>query len=259
MYNLSPRIKGHWDRFFGWLAREAGVALDIIAHAPPAPLSELWERPDLGAAFMCGYPYSMVEPEARPVALAAPVPAAEWANGKPVYASHVIAALGSPLGPNDLPKARWGWTVRDSQSGYNAPRGLLVELGATANPPGAVGPLLNPRGILDAVTSGRVEVGAIDAYAWQLLALHEPEALATVRIVATTPAAPFPLLIAARATAKEAVIALRSALTNAGDGDAGRSVLQPLGLTGFAVPDLAAYDTLPDRARAADLALGGPW
>ena len=39
------------------LARECGVDLDVIDHAFPLPLAELWSRHDLACAFMCGFPY----------------------------------------------------------------------------------------------------------------------------------------------------------------------------------------------------------
>src|SRR6218665_3423610 len=88
MYNLSPAIRGAWDDLFGWLGRESGTDLQIVAHAAPAPLSELWNRPDMGAVFMCGFPFSQMPEEARPVALAAPGSTEEWARGGPLYASH---------------------------------------------------------------------------------------------------------------------------------------------------------------------------
>lgn len=54
MYNVSAGVRARWDDLFVWLGGQAGVELDIVAHASPAPLSELWERPDMGAVFMCG-------------------------------------------------------------------------------------------------------------------------------------------------------------------------------------------------------------
>lgn len=92
MYNLSPKISGLWDRLFDWLSSQSGINLEVIAHAAPAPLSELWARPDMGTVFMCGFPFSRLAAAERPVPIAAPVSLADWAEGRPVYASHIVAA-----------------------------------------------------------------------------------------------------------------------------------------------------------------------
>lgn len=259
MYNLSPRITGLWHRLFDWLASQSGVELEVIPHTPPAPLSELWARPDMGAVFMCGFPFSRIAAAERPVPLAAPVSTANWAEGRPVYASHIVAAHDTPLTDTDLSTVRWGWTVRDSQSGYNAPREFAAALANGGSIRETVGPLLNPRGVVEAIQRGTIDVGAIDAYAYQLLEMHEPEIIAPLRIVATTKPAPFPLLVAARQQPVEMIAALRSALLSAHRNHEGRGILNSLGLASFAEPDIAAYDQLPARAVAVNDALGGTW
>ena len=256
MYNLSPNISGLWDRLFHWLADRSGVGLDVIAHAAPAPLSELWGRPDMGAVFMCGFPFSQLSADERPQPLAAPVSLADWANGRPVYASHIVAAREKQFTEAALATARWGWTVRDSQSGYNAPREFFSGLADRPSAVKTVGPLLNPRGVVDAIRSGVIDVGAIDAYAYQLLAIHEPEMVAPLRIVATTKPAPFPLLVASRRQPPEVVAALRAVLLEAHESLEGRAILASLGLAAFVEPDIATYDQLPARARLADEILG---
>ncbi|WP_246662725.1 PhnD/SsuA/transferrin family substrate-binding protein [Rhizobium sp. P44RR-XXIV] len=259
MYNLSPRISEHWDRLFHWLSGQSGVDLEVIPHAAPAPLSELWARPDMGAVFMCGFPFSRLAADERPIALAAPVSTAEWAGGQPVYASHIVAARDRPLADADLAAVRWGWTVRDSQSGYNAPREFVAELANGRSVRNTVGPLLNPRGVVEAIHTGAIDVGAIDAYAFQLMEMHEPEMIAPLRVVGTTRPAPFPLLVAARGQPAEMITALKGALLSMHQDPSGRDILGSLGLAAFAEPDLAAYDQLPARARAVDHALGGAW
>jgi ABC-type phosphate/phosphonate transport system substrate-binding protein len=256
MYNLSPRISTLWDQLFHWLADRSGVELEVIAHAAPAPLSELWARPDMGAVFMCGFPFSQLSPAERPQPLAAPVSLADWANGQPVYTSHIVAARDKQLTEADLATARWGWTVRDSQSGYNAPREFFAMLANRPSAAQTVGSLLNPRGVVDAIRSDTIDVGAIDAYAFQLMAMHEPDMIAPLRIVATTKPAPFPLLVAARQQSADIVDALRAALLGAHQDTEGSDILASLGLSAFAKPDVAAYDQLPIRARAIDAALG---
>lgn len=261
MYNGSPRIRALWDALFGWLAERAGVRLDVIAHAAPAPLSELWQRDDLGAVFMCGYPWSRLPSEERPVMLAAPVASAPWAAGRPLYASHIaVAADGAVRNLEDLASAVWGWTVRDSQSGYHAPRAFLAGLPpADAPHPAAIGPLLNPSGVIAALRDGRIGAGAIDAYAYLLLARHEPETVAGLRIVATTEPGPCPLLVASRAAPAKALSALRQVLTGMHESEAGRALLARLCLERFAPANEADYRDLPRRAEETDRRLAAAW
>ncbi|WP_412065279.1 phosphate/phosphite/phosphonate ABC transporter substrate-binding protein [Rhizobium sp. SYY.PMSO] len=256
MYNLSPKISVSWENFFHWLAKRSGVELEVIAHAAPAPLSELWGRPDMGAVFMCGFPFSGLAADERPLPLAAPVSLADWAKGQPVYASHIVAARDRPFSKADLVTARWGWTVRDSQSGYNAPREFFAALAGGQPARETIGPLLNPRGVVEAIRSGAIDVGAIDAYAYQLLEMHEPEMVAPLRVIGTTAPAPFPLLVASRRQSPAVVASLRKTLLGAHRDPEGHNLLAALGLAAFAQPDIAAYDRLPARARAIDDLLG---
>lgn len=261
MYNLGPVIDGQWNALFRWLAAASGVPLEVIAHAAPAPLSDLWSRPDLGAAFMCGYPFSRIAPDARPAPLAAFVSTQPWAAGRPLYASHILVAADGPVrSPQDLPSARWGWTVRDSQSGYHAPRAYLADLDkrpASRQP--AVGPLLNPAGIVAALKDGRIEAGAIDAYAFQLLSMYAPGALSGLRIAATTASVPAPLLIASPRIAASMVTRLSRALIDMESDETGAVILAALGLQRFSPVDIATYQQLPALAESADRRWNEDW
>src|SRR5437763_5687173 len=54
MYAINDVTAAAWRRLFEWIAREADVALDVIAHAPPLSLADLWLRDDLGCALIGG-------------------------------------------------------------------------------------------------------------------------------------------------------------------------------------------------------------
>src|SRR5271168_1272661 len=85
MYSVNAGAASAWKELFEWLAQESSVDLQIIDHKFPAPLAELWSRPDLGCAFMCGFPYKLAQDPPKPVA--APVPVR--AKG-PVYATRLV-------------------------------------------------------------------------------------------------------------------------------------------------------------------------
>jgi hypothetical protein len=91
MYAVTPAVTNAWRSFFAWLSERSGVALTYLENAAPAPLEELWSRDDLGAAFMCGFPFASA-PQ-RPRLVAAPVPSS------PRYETVVQAWLSSSKQP----------------------------------------------------------------------------------------------------------------------------------------------------------------
>ncbi|WP_110031077.1 phosphate/phosphite/phosphonate ABC transporter substrate-binding protein [Hoeflea marina] len=259
MYTVGPEVQALWAGLFDHVSDLSGVPLEVIAHPAPAPLADLWARPDLGAVFMCGYPFSILPVEQRPRPLAAPVSIREWSGDGPCYASHVVVRKGEAPEANGLGDLRWGWTVRDSQSGYNALREYLAGLPLMNRAVATDGPHLNPDGIGAALTEGRIDIGAIDAYAFQLMQMHDPRRVEAVDIIATTKRAPAPMLVAGRTQPQDMIAALKIALLGLHQKPEGLARLAALGLSRFADPDLAAVDELPARAAGAAETLGDAW
>src|SRR5689334_14294710 len=77
-----------------WVSCRSGVALDVVDYPAPQPLPALWARPDLGCAFMCGYPFAHAA--SRPTLLAAPVPSPPHYGGQPVYWTDLVVSAASP-------------------------------------------------------------------------------------------------------------------------------------------------------------------
>src|SRR5512144_476635 len=157
MYAVSPRVTAAWNALLGWAIARAGVACTVIDYTPPQPLSALWERADLGCAFMCGYPLARASP--APVVLAAPVPSPAAYRGRPVYWTDVVVRADSPFAAlADVFGKRMAYTTLDSQSGCHALRALCAPLAAAHGGrlfAEIVGPLLTPRAVIDAVIEGR--------------------------------------------------------------------------------------------------------
>jgi ABC-type phosphate/phosphonate transport system substrate-binding protein len=249
MYAATPAVKAAWQELFAWVARTSGVALDYLDHAAPAPLEALWVRDDLGAAFMCGFPYASAA--TPPQLLAAPVPSPARYGDAPRYCTDLVVRADSRF--KQLPDTfgrRIGWTVSHSQSGYNAVRHhLLGQPNAYAE---WVGPLVTPRGVIDAVLDGRVDVGPLDSYVHNLLRRHEPETAAQLRVVESTPMTPIPVLVASSAANDNAVARLRAALLDCHAAPELASMLNTLLLRRFAAVDAADYNILVDWARESD-------
>ncbi|HET7032806.1 MAG TPA: PhnD/SsuA/transferrin family substrate-binding protein, partial [Casimicrobiaceae bacterium] len=152
MYDVTPEVRRHWHALMTRAGAGAGLAVECIDHAPPAPLTELWARDDLVLGFMCGLPLATRYPDVAP--LAAPVTALS-AGDRPTYrsvwlvrADSAFATLASTFGH------RIGWTVEHSHSGFNAPRHTLLghrSRDRTSLYRESVGPLGDPRSALAAL------------------------------------------------------------------------------------------------------------
>src|ERR1043166_874829 len=250
MYAVTPAVAAAWRDLFAWVARTSGVPLTYRDHAAPAPLEALWARDDLGAAFMCGFPFASAAPQ--PVALAAPVPSPSRYGGRPSYCTDFVVRADRPFRKlSDTFGGRIGWTLRHSQSGYNAVRHHL--LGQT--PPHVaqwVGPLVTPRRVIEAVLEDRIDVGPLDGYVHDLIRRHEPRTAAKLRVVASTAMTPIPPLVASPGVDRDVAARLRAPLLACHAEGALASTLDALLLARFVEIDPAGYNVLLSCKREAD-------
>jgi ABC-type phosphate/phosphonate transport system substrate-binding protein len=225
MYSATPEAAAAWRKLFAEVSERSGVALEVIEHAYPAPLGELWSRGDLGCAFMCGLPFARAAKQ--PLIVAAPV-----REEGPVYRIELVVRADAPYATLEATFGqRIGWTVEDSHSGCNAIRHLLPRYRET------VGPLVTPRHVAEAVLEGRIEVGPLDGFVLALWRRYAPELADRLRTVATTRPAPIPPLVAAPGIPKETVERLSAAFRAIGK-------RPELLIDDFIVPSARDYDVL---------------
>ena len=261
MYAVAPGASEAWRALLTEVGRRSGVALEVVEHAFPASLADLWRRPDLGCAFMCGWPLAR-EAQARAEAgeaprpvLAAPVPDAPWSAGRAIYRSDFVVAAKSSFStlPDTFGK-RFALNALHSHSGANMPRAHLARWAAsTPLFSEMVGPLTTPRRCIEAVAAGAAEVTAIDSYALQLLRRHDPDLAAAIRVIDSSEPNPIPPLVAASALPPADQARLGQALATLHEDAAGRALLAPLCLMRFEPADLSAYEatlTVESRAQA---------
>ena len=114
MYAVNPHVGALWDRLFASIAEDADVSLSVIRHPPPQPLADLWQRTDIGCAFMCGYPWSAWNDNAggRPQLLAAPQPSPSRYGGQAVYCTDIVVRSDSRYTDLEaLYGARFAYTI----------------------------------------------------------------------------------------------------------------------------------------------------
>jgi len=253
MYAVTPGVEALWRTLLEHVTHEAGVALNYLPYPAPQPLEKLWARADLGAVFMCGFPVALRLAPVIPIA--APIPSAPWAAGRPVYRTDLIVREDAPYRTlEDTFGGRAGWTVEHSHSGFNAFRHHLLPY-RTAQRPALyremVGNLVTARNVLDSVRAGRIDVGPLDAYWHLLIARHAPQLTAGIRVLGSTAVAPLPAFVAAAATPAEVVARLRAAFLAAATRDWFRPLAADLLLAGFAAATADSYALLLEWDRAA--------
>lgn len=141
-------------------ARQADSAAEIVDHAPPKPIAELWARPDKAAVFMCGLPQSLASP--RPALVAAPVPSPAAYGGRACHWTDLVVRADS--GFETLAQTfghRLALTSPESQSGYAAPLHALTAHAMERGTPlyrEVIAPVFTPMGALRAVIDGHADV-----------------------------------------------------------------------------------------------------
>jgi ABC-type phosphate/phosphonate transport system substrate-binding protein len=217
MYAVTPQVEAAWRGLLEQVARDAAVTLTYVPYPAPQPLEALWQRADLGAVFMCGFPVAL---ELAPVVpLAAPIPRAPWAHGRAVYRTDLIVREDARYRTlEDTFGGCAGWTVTHSHSGFNAFRHHLLPYRTPARPAlyaEMAGNLITARKVLDSVREGRLDLGPLDAYWHLLIARHAPELVRGIRTLTSTETAPMPAFVAAAGAPPEMVARLRAAFSGA--------------------------------------------
>ncbi len=257
MYSVDAVSAAAWRALLEWVMKRSGVASEVIDYPPPQRLEALWSRPDLGCAFMCGYPLVRATPQ--PIVLAAPVPSPNRYGGRPVYWSDLVVRDDSKLETvADILGRRFAYTTEDSQSGYHAARRFLAPYARARGLPlfaSTVGPLVTPRNLVEAIVAGEADAGPLDSYAHDLLRLHEPALATRLRTIASTAPTAIPPLVAAATIPAGDARRLTDALLaveHAAELTWARAALL---LQRFERVTAESYDTLQVRAKEAD-ALG---
>jgi ABC-type phosphate/phosphonate transport system substrate-binding protein len=254
MYSVSPAVAAAWRELLEWVLAHAGLPWSVVDHPAPKPLVELWERPDLGCALMCGLVRTLSFQRAIPIA--APVVARPRYQGLPIYVTDIVVRASSPFETlEDTFGSRVGYTVRDSHSGYVALREHLLPYRQVRGAPlygDVVGSLISPRGVVDALLAGRIDVGPVDSYAHDLMRNTEPQLAREVRTVATTAPTPIPMFVATAQLDEALVQKLQDAFAQVAHTHRLQTLRATLLLDRFVVPRAEDYETFHAHSAASD-------
>jgi ABC-type phosphate/phosphonate transport system substrate-binding protein len=243
MYSVTPSVAALWRSLLGAILKDADGSIEVVDHAPPAPISELWQRADKAAVFMCGLPYSLATPQ--PGQVVAPVPSPAAYAGRPCYWSDTVVRVDSPF--HDIEQTfghRLALTTPESQSGCAALLHALMPYGG--DKPlyrEIIEPRFTPMGALTAVIERKAEVAPLDSYAFALLSKYAPELTSQVRVVMSTEPTAVPLFV----SSGPASPTVAAAFLEAHEAPATAALMEQLLLHGFAPPESRPYDDLRER------------
>jgi ABC-type phosphate/phosphonate transport system substrate-binding protein len=249
MYSVCPAAKSAWQTVIEWVTQRADVHWTFLDWDAPKPLSELWARDDLGCAMMCGLPYSLREPQAQ--IIAAPVLSLARYAGRSVYFSDLAVRADSKYQTlEDTYGGVLGYTLKDSQSGYFALRHHLLPLEKQGPLPfrQIAGNLINPKGVIQALIDGRIDVGPLDSYCHDLFRKLQPELASQVRVVASTDPTPMPPLVSTAALDAATLQRVRDAFLAVAQAPELAAARDALLIERFVVPDPADYNLTKARA-----------
>jgi ABC-type phosphate/phosphonate transport system substrate-binding protein len=213
-------------------------------------LDQLWRSPELLFSQTCGYPLMNDYKDALRL-VATPVYDAPGCQG-PDYVSMIVVRLEDSV--RALPDLR-GRSVAvnsvTSQSGYSALRASVAHLAHKSRFFGKVVNSGSHGASLALVAEGQADVCATDCVTHALLARHRPEALAGLRVLARSPAAPGLPYVTRAGAGDELVARLRAALFAALEDPNLASAREALLLAGAEVLPLSAYRSILEmEARA---------
>ncbi len=252
LYNATPQCAQAWRDLFREIGTRSGISLRTLDWEAPAQLEELWARPDLGMAFLCGRPY--VQAGARHQIIGAPLTGE--GGEQAAYRTLLLARVSS--GWTRIEHSfghRLGRMPAHSQSGYNALRFLLAPYARGCALYAETLELETPADCMRALWESRVDVIPLDSYYHRLLTQEYPELGKELTVLGMSPLTPMPFLAAAPTLDPGAARALRNALAewsastqySAGQED----MRQALCLNGFVFPSPSDYAVLADQEAAA--------
>ncbi len=245
MYGVGEKCRQLWNELIAHISHGSGVSLEIVEHSAPAPVTDLWARPDMGLVQMCGWPFWRWDP--RPNLVAAPVLDHPYCEDRPLYWTDMVVRSDETAERlEDLFERRFGWTVEHSHSGYNAPRRMLLPHFQRSGKhlfSQSLGPYNSPMGIIKAVLDDEIDVGPVDGYFHLLLQRYLPDLAAKLRTIAVSDLAPMPPFVASSGITAGDLEKLRHSAAQAHLTPAARKVMADLAIARFVLPEAGFYET----------------
>lgn len=239
-----------------YLEERLGIPTELVQRESYQEINELIGQKKLEVAFICTGAYVEGRDSEGMELLVAP-----QVKGEPVYYSYIIAAAGASVRDlEDMRGMRFAFTDPLSNTGYLAPRYLLLEKDETVERffQSTIFTHSHDRSI-EAVAKGLVDGAAVDSLVYDALAETKPQLIAKLKIVARSPPFGIPPVVVPRELPSERKEQLRSLLLAMHADPTGKDILRRLGIDRFVQVDDSLYDRVREmlvRVRAQDMSGG---
>jgi len=230
-----------WRR---WFEEQLDRPVVFVQRGNYREIVDLLRTGKIDSAWLCGFPYARYRRELQLVA----VPL--W-RGQPYYQSYLIADAAATHIRNlsDLRGKVFAYSDPDSNSGFLYPQYALTQAGR--NPASYFSRTFFTwahRKVVEAVSLGLAQGGAVDGYVWETLVEIAPALTAGTRIVETSPLFGYPPFVARRDLPDSEVRRLREVLLGMGSNAQGAELLGRLRLDGFTPGSISLYDSIAAMA-----------
>lgn len=239
---LTPVFLDDQVSFLGrwrlWLERKLKRPVNFVQRGSYREIIDLLRRGKIDFAWLCGLPYIQHRNEFELVA----VPL--W-RGQPLYQSYLIVPVNDSYTENivELRGRIFAYSDPDSNSGYLYPQYALSILGE--KPSTFFSRTFFTwahRKVIEAVSVGLADGGAVDSYIWETLAELQPDLTATTRIIDRSPLLGYPPFVARGDIPPKALEQFRETLLGMADDQEGKELLKLLRLDRFTVQSPAIFD-----------------
>ncbi len=221
-----------------WLEQKLGRSVRFVQRGNYREMVDLLLSGKLDCAWLCGYPY--VRQRTRLKLVAVPL----W-QGRPLYQSYLITARTSTRIQSlaDLRGKIFAYSDPDSNSGFLYPQYVLRS--QNENPASYFSRTFFTwahRNVVEAVSLGLADGGAVDGYVWEMLARTQPALTDGTRIFDRSPLLGFPPFVARADLPAAELATVREALTGMATDPVGVKMLGQLGLDGFTPGNHGLFD-----------------
>jgi phosphonate transport system substrate-binding protein len=235
------RLLRQWAQY---LEGELGRTVVFVQFGSYAQVMDALRGGQLEFAWVCGYPYVLNRRELQLVS----VPL--WRKA-PLYQSYLIADKASKVRTvDDLRDRTFAYSDPLSNSGFLFVQHLLRSKGFDPTQYFKRSFFTySHRNVVEAVSEGLAEAGAVDGYVWETLAEISPAVTARTRVMLRSNDFGFPPIVAPSGLASSAVLQFAQVLKQMPSTALGRLVLKDLRLDGFDIHPSHIFDGIEDMTR----------
>jgi phosphonate transport system substrate-binding protein len=235
-------------RWRSWFEEKLERPVVFVQRGSYRDIVDLLRSGKIDFAWLCGFPYVRHRREIQLVAV--PV----W-RGQPLYQSYLVADAGN-LGIRSLADLRgtvFAYSDPDSNSGFLYPQFQLRN--AQVDPASYFSRTFftwSHSKVVEAVSLGLANGGAVDGYVWETLAQVSPDLARGTRVIEKSPFFGHPPFVARQDISPADLQCFRSVLLGMATDTQGMALLRRLRLDGFQVATPELYDGI---ARMVDTVL----